>query len=49
MRFDTLDAVRAFACEEYETAVVLPKGPGLAGALHARSQPYAVRADLKAP
>jgi heme-degrading monooxygenase HmoA len=48
MWFDTLDAVRAFAGEDYEAAVVPPKARKLLSRFDARSQHYEVRAELKA-
>ena len=48
MWFDSLDAVRAFVGEDYEAAVVPPKARALLSRFDARSQHYAVRADLKA-
>jgi heme-degrading monooxygenase HmoA len=47
MWFDSLDAVRAFAGEDYETAVVLPQAQALLSHYDARSQHYEVRVDLK--
>jgi hypothetical protein len=46
MWFDSLDAVRAFAGEDYEVAVVPPKARALLARFDARSQHYAVRAEL---
>ena len=46
MRFDSLEAVRAFAGEDYEAAVVPPKARALLSRYDARSQHYEVRADL---
>jgi len=48
MWFDTLDAVRAFAGEDYEAAVVPPRARKLLSRFDARSQHYEVRAELKA-
>ena len=48
MWFDTIDAVRAFAGEDYEVAVVPPKARELLSRFDARSQHYEVRAELKA-
>ena len=48
MRFDTMEAVRAFAGEDYEAAVVPPKARKLLSRFDARSQHYEVRAELKA-
>ena len=46
MWFDSLDAVRAFAGEDYEVAVVPPKARALLARFDARSQHYEVRAAL---
>ena len=48
MWFDSLDAVRAFAGEDYEVAVVPPKARALLARFDARSQHYEVRAELMA-
>ena len=40
MWFDSLDAVRAFAGEDYEVAVVPPKARALLARFDARSQHY---------
>lgn len=48
MWFDDLDAVRAFAGEDYEVAVVPPKARTLLSHFDARSQHYEVRAEMKA-
>ena len=48
MWFDSIDAVRAFAGEDYEVAVVPPKARELLSRFDARSQHYEVRAELKA-
>ncbi len=48
MWFDSIDAVRAFAGEDYEVAVVPPKARALLARFDARSQHYDVKADLKA-
>ena len=48
MRFDSLDAVRAFAGEDYETAVVPPNARALLAHFDARSLHYDVMADLDA-
>jgi len=45
MRFDSLDAVRAFAGEDYEAAVVPPKARALLARYDARSQHFEVRAE----
>jgi antibiotic biosynthesis monooxygenase (ABM) superfamily enzyme len=47
MWFDSLDAVRAFAGEDYEVAVVPPKARELLARFDGRSQHYEVRADRK--
>jgi len=44
MWFDSLDAVRAFAGEDYEAAVVPPKARALLSRFDERSQHYEVRA-----
>ena len=46
MRFDSLEAVRAFAGEDYEVAVVPPRARALLLRFDARSAHYQVRADL---
>ncbi len=48
MWFDSLDAVRAFAGEEYEIAVVPPKARAVLARFDARSQHYDVRENLSA-
>ena len=48
MWFDSIDAVRAFAGEDYEVAVVPPKARELLSRFDARSQHYEVRAELQA-
>jgi antibiotic biosynthesis monooxygenase (ABM) superfamily enzyme len=48
MWFDSIDAVRAFAGDEYETAVVPPKARAVLSRFDARSQHYEVRAERKA-
>ncbi len=48
MWFDSLEAVRAFAGEEYEVAVVPPKARVLLSRFDERSQHYEVRAEMKA-
>lgn len=45
MWFDTLDAVRRFAGEDYTTAVVLPHAQALLSHYDAHSQHYEVRID----
>jgi hypothetical protein len=47
MRFASLDAVRTFAGEDYEVAVVPPKARALLSRFDACSQHYEVRADVK--
>jgi len=47
MWFDSLDAVRIFAGEDYEVAVVPPKARAVLSHFDARSQHYEVRADIK--
>jgi heme-degrading monooxygenase HmoA len=47
MWFDSLDAVRAFAGEDYEVAVVPPEARQLLARFDARSQHYEVKADRK--
>ncbi len=47
MWFDSLEAIRAFAGEDYELAVVPPKARALLSRFDARSQHYEVRAELK--
>lgn len=48
MWFDSLDAIRDFAGEDYEVAVVPPKARKLLVRFDQRSQHYEVRAELKA-
>jgi antibiotic biosynthesis monooxygenase (ABM) superfamily enzyme len=45
MWFDSIDAVRAFAGEAYEVAVVPPKARKLLARFDERSQHYEVRAE----
>jgi heme-degrading monooxygenase HmoA len=47
MWFDSMDAVRAFAGEDYEAAVVPPKARELLSRFDARSQHYEVKAEKK--
>ena len=47
MWFDSLEAVRAFAGEAYEVAVVPPKARALLSRFDARSSHYEVRAEMK--
>ncbi len=46
MWFDSLEAVRVFAGEDYEVAVVPPKARQVLARFDARSQHYEVRAEL---
>lgn len=46
MWFESLDAVRVFAGEDYEAAVVPPKARALLSRFDARSQHYEVKAEL---
>ncbi len=46
MTFDGLDAVRQFAGEDYEAAVVPPKARAVLARFDARSQHYELRAEL---
>jgi len=48
MWFDSIEAVRAFAGEDYEVAVVPPKARALLARFDARSQHYEVRAEMGA-
>ncbi len=47
MRFDSLDAVRAFAGEDYEAAVVPPKARAILARFDERSQHYEIKTELK--
>ena len=47
MWFDTIEAVQAFAGEDYEVAVVPPKARALLSRFDARSQHYEVKAEMK--
>jgi heme-degrading monooxygenase HmoA len=47
MWFDSLDAVRTFAGEDYEVAVVPPKAQALLSHFDARSQHYTVEVEMK--
>jgi hypothetical protein len=47
MWFDSLEAVRSFAGEDYELAVVPPKARALLSRFDARSQHYEVKAEVK--
>jgi len=48
MWFDSIDAVRAFAGEDYEVAVVPPKAQAVLAHFDERSQHYEVREQVKA-
>jgi hypothetical protein len=48
MWFDSLEAVRIFAGDDYEVAVVPPAARALLSRFDARSQHYEVKASLKA-
>ena len=48
MWFDSMEAVRVFAGEDYEVAVVPPKARVLLSRFDARSQHYDVKAEMKA-
>ena len=48
MRFQDLDAVRRFAGDDYEVAVVPDKARSLLARFDQRSQHYKVRADVSA-
>ena len=48
MWFDSIKAVREFAGEDYEVAVVPAKARALLARFDARSQHYEVKAELKA-
>ncbi len=47
MLFDDIEAVRTFAGEDYEVAVVPPKARELLSRFDARSQHYQVKAEMK--
>lgn len=47
MWFDSLEAVRTFAGEDYDIAVVPPKARALLVRFDERSQHYEVRAEMK--
>jgi heme-degrading monooxygenase HmoA len=47
MWLDTIEAVRAFAGEDYEVAVVPPKARALLSRFDACSQHYEVKAEMK--
>jgi antibiotic biosynthesis monooxygenase (ABM) superfamily enzyme len=48
MEFDSLEAIRAFAGEDYEVAVVPPQAQALLSRFDGRSRHYEIRAALKA-
>jgi len=48
MQFESLEAVRAFAGEDYEVAVVPPKARALLARFDGRSQHYEIKAEMKA-
>lgn len=48
MRFESIEAVRTFAGQDYETAVVPPEAQALLARYDTRSQHYQVRAELEA-
>ncbi len=48
MTFDSIDAVRVFAGEDYEAAVVPPKARAVLAHFDARSQHYEIREELMA-
>ena len=48
MWFESIEAIRAFAGEDYEVAVVPPQAQALLSRFDGRSQHYDVRAGLKA-
>lgn len=48
MWFDSVEAIRAFAGEDYESAVVPPKARALLSRFDSRSQHYEVKAEMKA-
>ena len=47
MSFDSIEAVRIFAGDDYEVAVVPPEARDLLKRFDERSQHYEIRADLK--
>jgi hypothetical protein len=47
MRFDNLEAVREFAGEDYETALVLPQARRLLDRFDERSQHYDLRVEME--
>ncbi|TKJ30018.1 MAG: antibiotic biosynthesis monooxygenase [Chloroflexi bacterium B3_Chlor] len=48
MWFDSVEAIRTFAGEDYELAVVPPKARALLSRFDARSQHYEVKVETKA-
>lgn len=48
MDFDSLEAVRQFAGEDYEAAVVPPKARAVLKRFDERSQHYEIKAEIKA-
>ncbi len=48
MWFDSIEAVRTFAGEDYEVAVVPSKARALLSRFNARSQHYEVKVEMKA-
>jgi len=48
MWFDSIAAIRTFAGEDYEVAVVPPQARALLSRFDERSQHYEIQADLKA-
>jgi antibiotic biosynthesis monooxygenase (ABM) superfamily enzyme len=47
MRFDSLEAVKQFAGDEYERAYVIPRARELLSRFDARSQHYEIREQVK--
>ena len=47
MTFDSIEAVRTFAGEDYEVAVVPPKAQALLARFDARSQHYEIKIEMK--
>jgi heme-degrading monooxygenase HmoA len=47
MWFDSIEAVRTFAGEDYEAAVVPPKARAVLSRFDARSQHYEVKVEMK--
>jgi len=47
MLFESLNAVKVFAGEDYEAAVIPPSARVLLSRFDARSQHYEVKADMK--